>query len=47
MNLFAPVVAYPAFACAVLLTLSNLFMTYMHGTDTSSTCRGARGGPPR
>ncbi len=28
MNLFAPVVAYPALACAVLLTLSNLFMTF-------------------
>jgi hypothetical protein len=28
MNLFAPVVAYPALACAVLLTLSNLFVPF-------------------
>ena len=28
MNFFAPVTAYPVLACAVLLTVSNLFMTF-------------------
>ena len=28
MNYFAPVTAHPALACAALLTLSNLFMTF-------------------
>ena len=28
MSSFAPVTAHPALACAVLLTLSNLFMTF-------------------
>jgi uncharacterized protein (DUF486 family) len=28
MNSFAPITAHPALACAVLLTLSNLFMTF-------------------
>ncbi len=27
-NFFAPVTAYPVLACAVLLTVSNLFMTF-------------------
>ena len=28
MNYFAPITAHPALACAALLTLSNLFMTF-------------------
>ena len=28
MNYFAPMTAHPALACAALLTLSNLFMTF-------------------
>jgi len=28
MNSFAPITAHPALACAALLTLSNLFMTF-------------------
>ncbi len=28
MTFFAPVTAYPVLACAVLLTVSNLFMTF-------------------
>ena len=28
MNAFAPITAHPALACAALLTLSNLFMTF-------------------
>lgn len=28
MNFFAPVTTYPALTCAVLLTASNLFMTF-------------------
>jgi uncharacterized protein (DUF486 family) len=32
MNFFAPVTAHPALACAAVLTVSNLFMTFIFRT---------------
>jgi uncharacterized protein (DUF486 family) len=32
MNFLAPVTAHPALTCAALLTVSNLFMTFIYRT---------------